>query len=86
MCTSCALKGQPVPLRPSMRYSWLHKRFTCLTCHRCKRVGSKGQQQQRRDKGARPMTSSTSIVCIDMIGKVRVCMCVPACVPCWYLY
>ena len=50
-----------------MRYSFLEQRFTCLTCHRCQR--SLGHQQ-RRDKGARPSTSETSIICIDMIGKV----------------
>ena len=50
VCTSCALAGKPVPLRPPMRYSFLKQRFTCLTCHRCQR--SQGQQQ-RRDKGAR---------------------------------
>lgn len=68
VCTSCALSGKPVPLRPPMRYSMLHSRFTCLTCHRSQRA--RGQQQQRRDKGARLTTSDTSIVAIDMIGKV----------------
>ena len=48
VCTSCALSGKPVPLRPPMRYSLFNKRFTCLTCHRCQR--NKGHHQQRRDK------------------------------------
>ena len=68
VCTSCALAGKPVPLRPPMRYSMLHSRFTCLTCHRSQRC--RGQQQQRRDKGARLTTSDTSIMAIDMIGKM----------------
>lgn len=59
--------GKPTPLRPCMRYSLLSERFTCMTCHRHQRA--KGQQQ-RRDKGAKLATSGTSIICIDMIGKV----------------
>ena len=68
ICTSCALAGRPTPLRHPMRYSMLNQRFTCMSCHRQQRA--KGQQQQRRDKGAKLMSSDTSIICVDMIGKV----------------
>ena len=68
ICTSCALAGRPTALRHPMRYSMLNQRFTCMSCHRQQRA--KGQQQQRRDKGARLMSSDTSIICVDMIGKV----------------
>lgn len=93
ICSSCALAGKQVPLRPPMRYSLLNKRFTCLTCHRqaphhpphthsiwppssahtprhrSQRHRS-GHQQGRRDKGAKLTSNGTSILCIDMIGKV----------------
>lgn len=80
ICTSCALAGRPIPLRPPMRYSYLHQRFTCLTCHRqvrkvtlCKKASTKQlmhHQQNRRDKGAKVSSDDTSIICINMIGKV----------------
>ena len=69
ICTSCALAGRATPLRQPMRYSMLNQRFTCMTCHRQQRA--KGQQQQRRDKGAKLTSNDTSIICIDMIGKVK---------------
>lgn len=55
VCTSCALAGKPVPLRPNMRYSHLNRRFACLTCHRHVRkqvvssqVSSSSSTQNRR--------------------------------------
>jgi hypothetical protein len=50
VCTSCAIAGKPVPLRPSMRYNCEKKQFYCLTCH--------------------PNHPTSSIVAIDMLGKV----------------
>lgn len=91
ICTSCAVAGKPIPLRPPMRYSYEKQQFYCLTCHASSTSSSSLASSATSTKTKQEGKDPTSIVAIDMVGKVvhtsqdlsaSLCRCYVLCIKC----